>query len=248
MLGSSLWSAIIFSWLHSVTLKLLLISVLTASMDIQAAETAKTITIGSPLNSPPFVFEGEGRGIEMDLVSAVIKKMGYHLVWRHLPPKRIRHQVMQREVHVGIRSQYHPGDKLFYSKPYIHFQNVAIALDPKVEVTSIEDLQKYSVVAFQNAKDVMGPDFAKAVTKCAVYMEMPNQMKQIETLFRRRSQVIVLEKQIFNHFREQFDRKSEVKFFDVFPLTPYSAVFYDKNLRDEFDRTLQSMVPAHGRN
>lgn len=204
------------------------------------------LVVGSPLNSPPFVYEGEGRGIEMDLVASIVKKMGYGLVWRHLPPKRIQHQVLQREINVGIRSQSRPGDKLFYSKPYIHFQNVAITIDPKVQVTSVQDLAKYNVVAFQNARDVLGPEYAKAVTKCSVYMEMPNQMKQIETLFRRRSQVIVLEKQIFNHFRGQFDQKSEVRFFEVFPTTPYSAVFKDKNLRDEFDKALLSLGPPNG--
>jgi polar amino acid transport system substrate-binding protein len=92
----------------------------------------------------------------------------------------------------------------------------------------------------------MGSDYAKAVAKCAVYMEMPNQMKQIETLFRRRSQVVVLEKQIFQHFQAQFDPKSEVRFFEIFPATPYSAVFADKNLRDEFDKTLQAHLASMG--
>lgn len=198
------------------------------------------------MNSPPFVYEGEGHGIEMDLVGTIIKKMGYGIAWRHLPPKRIRHQVAQGEIHMGIRSRAQAGDKLYYSKPYIHFQNVAIAIDPKVQVTSIQDLSKFNVVAFQNAREVLGSDYAKSVAKCAVYMEMPNQMKQIETLFRRRSQVIVLEKQIFQHFRPQFDQKSEVKFFEIFPATPYSAVFADKNLRDEFDKTLQAHLSSVG--
>lgn len=183
----------------------------------------------------------------MDLVSSVIKKMGYGLVWRHLPPKRIRYQVLQREINIGIRSQAQSGDKLYYSRPYIHFQNVAIAIDPDVQVTSLQDLSNYSVVAFQNAKDVLGRDYAKAVAKCTVYMEMPNQMKQIETLFRRRSQVIILEKKIFNHFREQFDHKGEVKFFEIFPATPYAAVFHDKKLRDEFDKALHTVLPTQGR-
>jgi polar amino acid transport system substrate-binding protein len=207
----------------------------------------KTLTIGSPLDSPPFVFEGEGRGIEMDLVSSVVKKMGYGLVWRHLPPKRIRHQVAQRDIHIGIRSQPKAGDKLFYSRPYIHFQNVAITIEPKVQITSIQDLSKYSIVAFQNAKDALGPEYAKAVSNCTVYMEMPNQTKQIETLFRRRSQVIVLEKRIFNYFHEKFYPKSEVTKFEIFPPTSYSAVFNNKNLRDEFDKALQTLnLPTHG--
>jgi polar amino acid transport system substrate-binding protein len=179
----------------------------------------------------------------MDLISATFKKMGYGVVWRHLPPKRIRHQVQQREIQVGIRAQTHSGDTLYYSKPYIHFQNVAISIDPKVHVKTIQDLSRYSVVAFQNAKDVLGADYAKAVSKCSVYMEMANQAKQIETLFRNRSQVIILEKQIFNHVRDQFEYKGEVKFFEIFTPTPYSAVFYDKNLRDAFDRTIQTQLP-----
>jgi polar amino acid transport system substrate-binding protein len=238
----------IFSCFDSITHRLLLIGILTASTPLRAAGTAKTLTIGSPLDSPPFVYEGEGRGVEMDLISAVVKKMGYAVVWRYLPPKRIRHQVTQREIDLGIRSQALPQDKLFYSKPYIHFQNVAIAIDPKVQVNSLQDLSKYNVVAFQNAKDVMGPEYAKAVAKCTVYMEMPNQMKQIETLFRRRSQVIILEKQIFHHFREQFDRQSAVRVFEIFPSTPYSAVFHDKNLRDEFDKALHAYQLANGKN
>lgn len=247
-LGSFFGVPIIFSWFDSVAHRLILIGILTVSTPVLAAATTKTLTFGSPLNSPPFVYEGEDRGIEMDLVNAVVKKMGYALVWRYLPPKRIRHQVMQREIHAGIRSQSQSGDKLFYSKPYIHFQNVAIAIDPKVQLKSLQDLSKYNVVSFQNAKDVMGPDYAKAVSKSAVYMEMPNQMKQIETLFRRRSQVIVLEKQIFHHFREQFDRQSQVKIFEIFPTTPYSAVFHDKRLRDEFDKALQAYQLTNGKN
>jgi polar amino acid transport system substrate-binding protein len=196
------------------------------------------------MNSPPFVYEGEGRGIEMELVAAVIKKMGYQLEWRHLPPKRIKHQVAQGEINLGIRSRAQAGDKFYYSKPYIHFQNVAITIDPKIMIGSISELSKFSVVAFQNARDVLGSDYAKAVAKCAVYMEMPNQIKQIETLFRRRSQVIILERQIFNYFREQLDPKSEVKFFEIFPITSYSAVFSDKNLRDEFDKALAAHLAA----
>lgn len=196
------------------------------------------------MNSPPFVYEGEGRGIEMDLVGTIVKKMGYEIAWRHLPPKRIRHQVAQGELSLGIRSRAQSGDKLFYSKPYIHFQNVAITIDPKIQINSIQDLSKYSVVAFQNARDVLGGDYAKAVAKCTVYMEMPNQMKQIETLFRRRSQVIVLEKQIFQHFHAQFDQKNDVRYFEIFPATPYSAVFADKNMRDEFDKALQAHLAS----
>jgi polar amino acid transport system substrate-binding protein len=211
---------------------------------VQAADALKTLTVGSPMNSPPFVYEGEGRGIEMDLVSTIIKKMGYQVVWRHLPPKRIKHQVTQGEINIGIRSRAFASDKLFYSKPYIQFQNVAITIDPKISITAIPDLSKFSVVAFQNARDVLGSDYAKAVAKCTVYMEMPNQMKQIETLFRRRSQVIILERQIFNYFREQFDPKGEVRFFEIFPATPYSAVFSDKNLRDEFDKALTAHTAA----
>ncbi len=215
---------------------------------LHGSEPAKTLTVGSPLNSPPFVFEGEGRGIEMDLVTSVVKKMGYNLVWRHLPPKRIRYQVAQHEISFGIRSKALNTDKLFYSRPYIQFQNVAITMDPKVQITSLQDLSKYSVVAFQNAKDALGPDYAKAVSKCTVYMEMPNQTKQIETLFRRRSQVIILEKQIFTYFREKFYPKSEVKMFEIFPPTSYSAVFSDKNLRDEFDKALQAVTPGSNGN
>jgi len=224
---------------------LMSISFLLSSADIQGAEPAKTLTIGSPMNSPPFVYEGEGRGIEMELVANIVKKMGYGIVWRHLPPKRIRHQVLQREIHVGIRSQLQPSDKLYYSRPYIEFQNVAISIDPDVQVKSVQDLSKYSVVAFQNAKDALGSEFAKAVAKCSVYMEMPNQAKQIETLFRRRSQIVVLEKRIFQHFREMFYPKSEVKMFEIFPSTAYAAVFHDKQLRDEFDKALQALTPVN---
>jgi polar amino acid transport system substrate-binding protein len=236
--------SIIFSWLHSITCGLILSCALGVSTSGHAADKEKIILIGSPLNSPPYVIEGEGRGIEMDLIASIVKKMGYGLTWRYLPPKRIRHQVLQREIALGIRSQPTGDDRLHYSRPYIKFQNVAIALDPQVQVNSLQDLSKYSVVAFQNAKDVLGPEYAKAVSKCAVYMEMPNQAKQIETLFRRRSQVIVLEKLIFNHFRDQFDPKSEVRMFEIFPPTYYMAVFHDKAMRDEFDRVLQATHPS----
>ena len=211
------------------------------------AETKKSITIGAPLNSPPFVNTDEKHGIEMDLISSVFKKLGYSILWRHLPPKRIRHQVMQREINVGIRTRPIPGDILYYSQPYIQFQNVAIAIDPNIQVKSIQDLAKYNVVAFQNAKDVLGSEYSLAVGGGKVYLEMADQAKQIETLFRRRSQVIIMEERIFSHFQKKSYPKSEVKIFEIFPSTPYSAIFYDKNLRDDFDRLLASKnLPPFG--
>lgn len=211
------------------------------SIQLKALES-KVLTIGSPLNSPPYVMEAEGRGIEIDLISSIIKKMGYVASWRYLPPKRIRHQVLQHEIHAGIRAFNFHADSLYYSRPYITFQNVAITTDPSIQLSSIKDLSKYSVVAFQNAKDFLGPDYTRAVAASTVYLELPNQAKQIETLFRHRSQVIILEKKIFHYFREMFYPRSEVKIFEIFPTTQYSVVFSDKNLRDEFDKVLQAQT------
>ncbi len=211
------------------------------------AEVSKSISIGAPLNSPPFVYMDEEHGIEIDFISSVFKKLGYSIVWRHLPPKRIRHQVMQHEINVGIRTRPVPGDLLYYSRPYIQFQNVAIAIDRDIQVKSIQDLAKYNVVAFQNAKDALGSEYAQTVDGSKVYLELADQAKQIETLFRHRSQVIIIEKRIFRHFQQIFYPKSEVKIFEIFPPTLYSASFYDKNLRDDFDRVLASKnLPPFG--
>jgi polar amino acid transport system substrate-binding protein len=202
------------------------------------AKPEKALTIGTPLNSPPYVFEGQGRGIELELVASLIKRMGYGVHWHHLPPKRIRYQVLQHEIMAGIHALPFPGDHLHYSRPYIQFQNVAISLDPKIRLQTVQDLGKYSVVAFQNAREFLGPEYAAAVTKCSVYLELPNHAKQIEMLFRRRSQVIVLEKRIFQYFRDMFYPVSEVQIYEIFPPIAYSVVFHDRQLRDAFDRAL----------
>lgn len=214
-------------------------------LNLHAAEV-KTLSVGSPLHSPPFVYEGEGRGIELDIVTSILKKMGYTITWRHLPPKRIRHQVQQHEINIGLRTKPLADDHLYYSHPYIILQNVAVTADTNIRLSAISDLSRYNVVAFQNAKEFLGPEFAKSVSNCSVYLELPNQAKQIETLFRRRSQVIVLDKRIFSYFRDMFYPKSEVKIFEIFPPSPYSAVFYDKKLRDEFDRVLMTSTNIFG--
>ena len=92
-------------------------------------------------------------------------------------------------------------DSEILSQPYVTYQNVAISLKEKsIKIDKIKDLQKYTLVAFQNASPILGSEFANAAKTSPLYIELPEQYRQVELLLNGKVDVVVMEINIFKYF------------------------------------------------
>lgn len=107
----------------------------------------------------------------------------------------------------------------------------------------MEDLSKYSIIAFLGAKNNFGEKFLNTVNKNKKYREVSNQEGQVASLFNKRVDLILIDRYIFNYYFNnsilKFDRELDYIIYDIFEKTPYSIAFKNINIRDNFNEGLR---------
>jgi len=198
------------------------------------------------LAKPPFILEEKGKGMQLDLIREAFSLEQKDVSFVHMPLARNVTGFLRLNADgiITLPPEYkHPS--LFVSKPYITYQNVTVSLsENNFSITKIGDLADKSIVAFQNAKKFLGDTYNETVTYSMDYREVPNQLKQIEMLFLRRTEVIVLDINIFKYFINTHSDSIYSKPFSVhyiFDERPYSIGFKSEQLRNTFDAGIKAM-------
>ncbi|GHE77427.1 substrate-binding periplasmic protein [Thalassotalea profundi] len=218
------------------------------SISIFASETSPLInkTIVTGLNKPPYVIEEGSKGIQLDLIRTAFKSSGFSISFLHIPFGRGVTGFQQFNAD-GILTLPEDADfaDLYVSQPYIYYQNIAVSLlENDFSIDNISDLAGKSIIAFQNARKYLGDEYNEAATSFMNYREVPEQDKQIESLFLHRSDVIVLDINIFKAYLKSHANSDLTKPFKVhyiFSERPYSAGFRGKEMRDIFDENIKKM-------
>ncbi|WP_051085281.1 substrate-binding periplasmic protein [Hahella ganghwensis] len=146
----------------------------------------------------------------------------------------------------------------YYSDVVITFHNHAVSLkDRGLKIKRMEDLSQLSIVAFQRATFILGEDFARTVQYNNDYNEVADQSLQIKQLFRNRTDVIILEKRIFQYFRRwlydrasilndeyivsRSDLRQPVVYHNIFSPSEYRFAFLSEQVRDDFNEGLRTI-------
>ena len=201
----------------------------------------ETIELMGGLAKPPFIIEENGKGLQLDIVRAAFATANKEVSFIHVPLGRTvtAFQRLNKDGIVTVLPDYqHPS--LSISQPYISYQNVAISLtENQLVIDNIQSLSGKSIIAFQNGKKFLGDDFNKVVSYSMDYREVADQMKQIDLLFLRRTEVIILDINIFKYFiannmSGRFSQPFTVHY--IFDERHYSAAFRTEKNRDLFDQ------------
>lgn len=229
-----------------------LLSILLNSAFSTPAQAKRNIELTAGLPKPPFVItsSGENRGIQLDLINAAfaVEKQEVHFI--NVPLSRSFSSIDKWHSDGTITlPTTHKRAGVYLSLPYVHYQNVLITLtEENLTINELKDLTGKKVVAFQMAKKFLGKEYISAVNGALDYREMADQMKQIDMLFFKRADVLVVEVNIFNYFLLQHKGDKYNKNYTVHKLfTPvdYVAGFKYKEDRDQFNRGL-AVIKANG--
>ena len=205
-----------------------------------------TLELVTGLAKPPFILENQQQGLQLDLIREAFASENIKVHFNAMPLGRniTGFRRMNADGIITLPPSYeHPS--LFMSKPYISYENVAISLsEDYFNIEKISDLSDKSIIAFQSAKKFLGDEYESAVAYSMDYREVPDQMKQIELLFLRRTEVIILDINIFKYFIKTHSSPLFNKPFTlhyIFNERPYSVGFKSKELKDTFDKAIQTM-------
>lgn len=193
------------------------------------------------LPKPPFIIEKNGAGLQLDIIREAFLSVNHTVSFSHLPLGRsITAFKRYNSDGIAILPMDYQHPSIYISKPYIKYQNVAVSLsDMSLTINSFKDLSGKSIIAFQNAKKFLGDDYNANVSLSTDYRELADQIQQIEMLFSRRTEVIILDINIFkffvkSHVGGRYNQEFTVHY--IFGERYYSAGFSSGQHRDLFDQ------------
>ncbi|RZI44040.1 transporter substrate-binding domain-containing protein [Herbaspirillum sp. HC18] len=230
---------------HPNPVKRLVLSVLLpVLLPLAHAAPLPEAQIGIGLTKPPYIMGPGKTGIEYDIADKALEAGGYHMVAQHLPPARALALLRAGKLDGMLTVDEGIGGTSYFSDTYMYYQNVATTLTSRnIRLRNINDLEAYSVAAFQNASLILGPEFNALAARHLDYKEHPQQITQNRLLYAGRVDVVIGDKLIFRYLSRQvesgIDSNTPVSFQAIFPPSARKAVFRDAALRDAFNRGLK---------
>jgi ABC-type amino acid transport substrate-binding protein len=225
-------------------------AVLTAAALATAGPAPASVKIGLQSVIAPFVLSDHSSGLLVDVLRAAFESQQIPVEFRYLPNARFDDQFRQGLLDVTTASSPQQAQEGYLGHwPVSHFQNMAITLRSKIPaMSSVEDLKKYRVTAFRNARTVLGPAYAAAVDDHPNYREavtMPS-----GALFLDRTDVVISQPDIFLYYlKQQLPQRrhadSELAYHDVLgPGRYYWMRFRTEQQRDAFERGVAQLYAS----
>ncbi|MFT7432751.1 MAG: polar amino acid transport system substrate-binding protein [Alphaproteobacteria bacterium] len=227
--------------------KILVMLVCIFSAGFSHADISKTITIITSSSIPPYVISKTHSGIAIDLIRETLALKGYRVKFSYATNKRVEQEINNKRVHGAFNIPHTAQTDLFESHSIVTYNNVAITLTSKnIEINKTEDLQGKSITAFQKAAEFLGQQYKDATKKNLRYSEVTKQHLQILMLHKDRSDVIVMEENVFYYYKQQLQRLKRIKksphtIHRIFPPAKRFAVFKSKQVRDDFNDGLKQL-------
>lgn len=229
---------------------IIFVAILLSAGQIHAHEKNKELRLGISLSIPPWVIRETDSGLKLDLVKKVFEGSAYTVTPVYAPYARVYELFEQGKVDAVMSPANPIVDIGFLSEPIVRFKNVAISLKKKGYPKELEwgFLQDKSIVAFQKASELLGKDFKTLVHNNPLYEEQGRQRLQLNLLFIREVDFIVLEQSIFGYYwREAVERDypgdarflKEVQYHKLFAETEYRFLFRSEDQRNVFDAGVQ---------
>lgn len=201
---------------------------------------------------PPYVMTGaDGRffGLEHDVIAEALRRVGIRMDVHLYPLSRLVYAydgLKEVDAAAPILPSFNVDGTL--SKTYLRYRNVVATLKNRaLPMTDYGSLSGLKVMAFQNARTVLGLEFQAATLRTLSYVEQANQDLQLMNLLAGRVDAIVGEQRIFQYYYSAanphgpayHDAVMESSFS---PETAYSVAFRDPSIAKRFDAALDTMT------
>jgi polar amino acid transport system substrate-binding protein len=212
----------------------------------QADDSSAALKIAASSSIAPYVLADDDRGMVVDILRKALAMSGYVVTMEYAPNVRAKREFETQRVDGIYNLTCGEDPKIFYSQPIVYYQNVVVTLESaKFQIHSLSDLAGLQLIAFQNAPEFLGEEFARIARANPRYEEVPNQAFQVDRLFGSRADAIVLDQRIFLYFLRHPHKGSPPRanyvIHPLFAPAPRCAAFTDKRVRDAFDQGLESL-------
>lgn len=209
------------------------------SLPLQAA---KPIRIGLHLSAPWSFYNAAGEldGIEYQLVSRIFSRAGYRVEYELYGYSRLLKQFSSKKLDCASPVAI-AVEGAFYTEPYLPFQDVAISLSQAgLKINSLSDLRDKSIVAYQQAQQVLGHDFSAALVNSR-YLELAERELQLELLFKQRVDLVIGERRVLHYLAHKVNPQIKLATHYLFAEKTYPAACWQADLAAIFNSGLRQL-------
>ena len=220
--------------------------------------SSDTIKLAAGLTLEPYIIESNDSGIEADIVREAFALEGYKVQFDYQPFRRTKVSFKSGSVDGVLTIQDHNPEiqGSFLSDEYIAYHNFAVTLQSRnLKISTITDLEGKTIDAFQQARITLGREFELMAENNPRYHEMANQKNQITKLFMKRNDIIILDRRIFEYYRNQLKELSgtmmknisfeePVTFHGIFEPSSYRIAFKTEKIRGSFNTGLKKLLES----
>ncbi len=210
--------------------------------------SAKEISFGLREVAPYVMNRETGiTGLDYDIIAAALAEKGHRLSVKLYPFARLVSTFNENkdiEAAAPVVASFNLQGTL--TEPFLTYRNIGLSLaQAHVPVTTVADLDRVQIIAFQNARNALGPAFAAAVAKNSRYREEANQQLSVRVLFNGRADLIIGERRILYYFINDpttgINKSIETVEHPLFAPTHYSVIFRDPALAEDFNAGLAAI-------
>lgn len=208
---------------------------------------SKEIKVALGDSLPPYIIPPSS-GIEYEIISEVLELKGYKMKSSFVPFARLFKTVEQLNYDaVATVKEISLSKGVYYSDEYITYNNIVVSIND-FQINNLKDLKNKKIIAFQNATIYLGKEFENEVKNNKNYAEIANQEAQVASLMNGRTEVIVIDENIFKYYykKSKLFKQKPYKVYRIFSPTPYKIAFKDKKARDDFNEGLK-ILKSSGR-
>jgi polar amino acid transport system substrate-binding protein len=226
------------------------ILILLALGQLSIAAQGKEVRIAFTKSMPPYLYENDNRGIELEIIRAAFKSQGINLApYDNIHYVRASKLLKRKRIDAVVsnlnnQSYKNESTEIFDSTSTLSYMDCAISLaGKKFDYKNMSTFEKNTIWAFKSAKEVLGPDFKKAVLQNPNYTENYEQKNMIHMLVKKRVDIVISDRNIFSKtMLDSIGNKPHLfQFKKLIPKTPRNLKFHDKTLRDKFNKGLKQI-------
>ncbi len=200
---------------------------------------AKPLRIGLHLSAPWSFYNADGEldGIEYQLLSRIFRRAGFNVEYELYSYSRLLKQFSDKKLDCASPVAIDVAGAS-YSQDYLPFHDVAVSLRRReLNLDNLFALSDKRIVAYQQATQVLGAEFSRAVSK-ASYLELAERELQLELLFSDRVDLVIGERRVLLHLAAMLAPQHQLSTHYLFAEKAYPAACWQPVLSDVINQGL----------
>ncbi|MBU1620743.1 MAG: transporter substrate-binding domain-containing protein [Gammaproteobacteria bacterium] len=197
-------------------------------------------------DSAPWAYrnaQGEITGLDYEIIKTILQREGIEAEFELYSYSRLLKLFSEKKLDMAspVAVPY-PG--AFYSQPYFTVLDVVVTKSSSpLSINSLKDLEGKTIVAYQQASEVLGPDFAATVKK-AHYLEEADRVQQFELLMNDRVQLMIGDAKVLAYYATKHYGAKSIKSHQILPSVDYPAAFWNRGLQAKFNAGLLHLTES----